>query len=132
MFFYGVILWVGGFGAFGYLALLSELMYTDLGPTATNILVGVVSAIVDNIPVMFAVLEMNPEMSLGQWLLVTLTAGVGGSMLSIGSAAGVAVMGQARGIYTFFAHLKWTWAIAVGYGASIAVHFMVNGDAFRL
>ena len=132
MFFYGVILCVGGLGAFGYLALLSELMYMDLGPTATNILVGVVSAIVDNIPVMFAVLEMNPEMSLGQWLLVTLTAGVGGSMLSIGSAAGVAVMGQARGIYTFFAHLKWTWAIAVGYGASIAVHFMINGDAFRL
>ena len=132
MFFYGVILCVGGLGAFGYLALLSELMYTDLGPTATNILVGVVSAIVDNIPVMFAVLEMNPEMNLFQWLLVKLTAGVGGSMLSIGSAAGVAVMGQARGIYTFFAHLKWTWAIAVGYGARIAVHFMVNGDAFRL
>jgi Na+/H+ antiporter NhaD/arsenite permease-like protein len=39
------------------------------------------SAIVDNIPVMFAVLTMNPDMSLGQWLLVTLTAGVGGSLL---------------------------------------------------
>lgn len=39
----------------------------------------------DKIPVMFAVLEMSPDMSHGQWLLVTLTAGVGGSMLSIGS-----------------------------------------------
>ena len=57
---------------------------------------------------MFAVLEMSPDMSLGQWLLVTLTAGVGGSMLSIGSAAGVAVMGTARGMYTFFGHLKWS------------------------
>ncbi|MFT5371478.1 MAG: NhaD family Na+/H+ antiporter [Lysobacterales bacterium] len=130
LFFYGVILCVGGLGAFGYLALGSELMYTDLGPTTANILVGIASAIVDNIPVMFAVLAMNPEMSHGQWLLVTLTAGVGGSMLSIGSAAGVAVMGQARGIYTFLAHLKWSWAIALGYVASIWVHFQVNAAAF--
>ena len=130
MFFYGVILCVGGLGAFGYLAMGSELLYTDLGPTFSNIFVGIASAIVDNIPVMFAVLAMNPDMSQGQWLLVTLTAGVGGSMLSIGSAAGVAVMGQARGIYTFFAHLKWTWAIALGYVASIAAHFWVNAGAF--
>ena len=130
MFFYGVILCVGGLGAFGYLAIGSELMYSGLGATTSNILVGVASALVDNIPVMFAVLAMEPEMSQGQWLLVTLTAGVGGSMLSIGSAAGVAVMGQARGIYTFFAHLKWTWAIAIGYVASIAVHFMVNAGKF--
>ncbi len=128
MFFYGVILCVGGLGAFGYLAIGSELMYTGVGPTISNILVGVASALVDNIPVMFAVLAMEPEMSQGQWLLVTLTAGVGGSMLSIGSAAGVAVMGQARGVYTFFAHLKWTWAIAIGYAASIAVHFLINAD----
>ena len=130
MFFYGVILCVGGLGAFGYLAMGSELLYMGLGPTVSNILVGVASALVDNIPVMFAVLAMNPEMSQGQWLLVTLTAGVGGSMLSIGSAAGVAVMGQARGIYTFFAHLKWSWAVALGYVASIAVHFWINAGAF--
>lgn len=130
MFFYGVILCVGGLGAFGYLAVGSDLMYAGLGATNSNILVGVASALIDNIPVMFAVLAMNPDMSQGQWLLVTLTAGVGGSMLSIGSAAGVAVMGQARGIYTFFTHLKWTWAIAIGYVASIATHFWVNAGAF--
>jgi len=130
MFFYGIIMCVGGLGAFGYLAIGSELLYGGLGPTTANILVGVASAIVDNIPVMFAVLEMYPEMSQGQWLLVTLTAGVGGSMLSVGSAAGVAVMGQARGIYTFFAHLKWTWAIALGYAASIATHMWLNAGAF--
>ena len=130
MFFYGVILCVGGLGAFGYLAVGSDLMYNGLGATYSNILVGIASALVDNIPVMFAVLAMSPDMDQGQWLLVTLTAGVGGSMLSIGSAAGVAVMGQARGIYTFFAHLKWTWAIAIGYAASIATHFWVNAGAF--
>ncbi len=126
-FFYGVILSVGGLGFIGYLSATSAFMYGELGPTNANILVGVLSAIVDNIPVMFAVLSMQPEMSHHQWLLVTLTAGVGGSMLSIGSAAGVALMGQARGQYTFLSHLKWTPVIALGYAASIAVHFWVNG-----
>ncbi len=129
-FFYGVVLCVGGLGFLGYLSLASEMMYTGWGATNANIAVGVISAIVDNIPVMFAVLTMNPEMSTGQWLLVTLTAGVGGSLLSIGSAAGVALMGQARGKYTFFGHLKWTPAIAVGYIASIYVHMMINSAYF--
>ena len=130
LFFYGVVACVGGLGFMGYLALASDLMYTQWGATAANISVGVLSAIVDNIPVMFAVLTMNPDMSIGQWLLVTLTAGVGGSMLSIGSAAGVALMGQARGKYTFFGHLRWTPAIAAGYAASIMVHFWVNEAYF--
>ncbi len=133
MFFYGVILCVGGLGTLGYLAMISESLYLGAGimgsgVTGANILVGILSSIVDNIPVMFAVLTMNPDMSLGQWLLVTLTAGVGGSLLSIGSAAGVALMGQARGTYTFFAHLKWSWAIALGYAASIWVHLWINAS----
>ncbi|MFT7460145.1 MAG: Na+/H+ antiporter NhaD/arsenite permease-like protein [Planctomycetota bacterium] len=131
MFFYGVILCVGGLGTLGYLELVSILMYEDMGITQANILVGFLSALIDNIPVMFAVLAMMPEMELGQWLLVTLAAGVGGSMLSIGSAAGVAVMGQARGVYTFMSHLKWSWAIMLGYLASIWVHFLVNGRLFN-
>lgn len=128
LFFYGIILCVGGLGFMGYLGLVSNIMYLDLGPTTANIIVGFLSAIVDNIPVMFAVLTMMPEMSQGQWLLVTLTAGVGGSMLSIGSAAGVALMGQARGKYTFFGHLKWSPVIALGYAASIYTHFLINGS----
>ena len=126
LFFYGVVLCVGGLGFMGYLAMASEVMYSQWGATSANIAVGVMSAIVDNIPVMFAVLTMNPDMSLGQWLLVTLTAGVGGSLLSIGSAAGVALMGQARGKYTFFSHLKWTPAIAAGDVARILVHMWLN------
>jgi len=126
LFFYGVVMSVGGLGFLGYLTLASDLMYTQLGPTTANVLVGMLSAIVDNIPVMFAVLSMQPEMDLGQWLLATLTAGVGGSLLSIGSAAGVALMGQAKGAYTFGSHLKWTPVIALGYGASIMVHIWLN------
>lgn len=130
LFFYGVVVAVGGLGFLGYLALASDVMYNTWGPTSANIAVGILSAIVDNIPVMFAVLTMNPEMSQGQWLLVTLTAGVGGSLLSVGSAAGVALMGQARGVYTFFAHLKWSWAIGLGYAASIWVHMWINSSLF--
>ncbi|WP_455199146.1 sodium:proton antiporter NhaD [Kaarinaea lacus] len=130
LFFYGVVLCVGGLGFIGYLSMTSELMYEQWGPTYANVAVGLLSAIVDNIPVMFAVLTMQPDMSHGQWLLVTLTAGVGGSLLSIGSAAGVALMGQARGKYTFFAHLKWTPAIALGYAASIWSHMWINQGIF--
>jgi len=130
LFFYGVILCVGGLSQFGYLAMVSKYMYTDLGATQANILVGLLSSIVDNIPVMFAVLTMNPHMAHGQWLLVTLTAGVGGSLLSIGSAAGVALMGAARGTYTFGAHLKWAPVVALGYAASIYSHMLINSSLF--
>ena|SRR5579859_5420958 len=130
MFFYGVLMGIGGLAALGYLAALSQGLYGRLGATAANILVGLLSALVDNVPVMFAVLQMSPEMSHGQWLLVTLTAGVGGSLLSIGSAAGVGLMGQARGIYTFGFHLRWVWAIALGYGASTLVHLWLNARFF--
>jgi len=126
-FFYGIILCVGGIGFIGYLSVISEFMYGNLGPLNANIAVGFLSAIVDNIPVMFAVLSMNPEMTLNQWLLVTLTAGVGGSMLSIGSAAGVALMGHAKGKYTFIFHLKWSPVIMLGYFSSIICHILLNG-----
>jgi Na+/H+ antiporter NhaD/arsenite permease-like protein len=132
LFFYGVVLCVGGLGFIGYLAMLSQHFYVDLGATTANVLVGFLSAVIDNIPVMFAVLTMQPDMSLGQWLLVTLTAGVGGSMLSIGSAAGVALMGQARGMYTFFTHLKWTPVIMLGYAASILTHIWINADTYQI
>jgi len=126
-FFFGVVFAVGGLGYIGYLELLSAAMYDGLGQTPANIIVGVMSAIVDNIPVMFAVLSMNLNMDLYQWLLVTLTAGTGGSMLSVGSAAGVALMGSSNHKYTFFSHLKWTPFIALGYIASILVHYLING-----
>jgi len=130
LFFYGVVACVGGLGFLGYLGMASELMYSQWGATTANISVGLLSAIVDNIPVMFAVLTMQPDMSTGQWLLVTMTAGVGGSLLSIGSAAGVALMGQARGKYTFFSHLKWSPVIALGYVASIYGHLWINAAYF--
>jgi Na+/H+ antiporter NhaD/arsenite permease-like protein len=130
LFFFGIIFAVGGLGVIGYLEVGNQLLYGGLGPTVANVAIGLLSAIVDNIPLMFAVLTMDPSMSKGQWLLLTLTAGVGGSLLSIGSAAGVALMGQARGIYTFYGHLRWSWAVMLGYAASIGAHLIINFDQF--
>jgi len=131
LFFFGIIVSVGGLGFMGYLALTSEAMYVSWGATYANIMVGLLSSVVDNIPVMFAVLTMNPDMSDSQWLLVTLTAGVGGSLLSVGSAAGVALMGQSKGLYTFGSHLKWMPVIALGYVASVAMHMWLSGIPFE-
>ncbi len=128
LFFFGVIFSVGGLTYLGFLELVSNTMYDGYGASVTNISMGFASAIIDNIPVMFAILSMNPDLDQFQWLLVTLTCGVGGSMLSIGSAAGVALMGVARGQYTFFGHLKWAPVILLGYTAAILVHFYVNAD----
>jgi len=130
LFLCGVILSVGGLGYLGYLTIASELLYANEGFTIANISIGLASAVLENIPTMSVVLAMQPEMSVGQWLLVTLTAGVGGSLLSIGSAAGVALMGHAKGKYTFFTHLRWTPVIALGFAAGIASHLWLNSALF--
>lgn len=127
LFFYGVVMCVGGLGYLGYLQLVSVMLFDGVGATWAAFGIGVISAVVDNIPVMFAVLEMNPVISHGHWLLVTLAAGVGGSLLSVGSAAGVALMGAARGHYTFMSHLRWMPVIFLGYVASMLVHLWLGG-----
>ncbi|MGY8808741.1 MAG: sodium:proton antiporter NhaD [Fidelibacterota bacterium] len=129
LFFYGVIMCVAGLSEIGYLAVLNNSLYDGLGFTVANSLMGIISALVDNIPVMFSVIQMHDAttMNLDQWLLITLTAGVGGSLLSIGSAPGVALMGQAKGVYTFSSHLKWSGVIFIGYVASILTHLLLSG-----
>ncbi|MDB2562047.1 sodium:proton antiporter NhaD [Sulfurimonas sp.] len=125
MFFFGILAAVGALYFIGWLA-LAAVVYDPsvLGPTWSNIGVGFLSAIVDNIPVMSAVLKASPEMGLDQWMLVTLTAGVGGSMISFGSAAGVGVMGKLPGVYTFGAHMKYSWTVVIGYFVSIAIWYV--------
>ncbi|WP_396643633.1 sodium:proton antiporter NhaD [Methylomonas sp. 2B] len=130
LFFYGVMVSVGGLSFIGYLTMASDVLYVGMDPTIANIVVGILSAFIDNGTIMFAVLTMHPEISQGQWLLVTLTAGVGGSLLAIGSAAGVGLMGQVKGVYTFSAHLKWMPVILLGYAGSIATHFLLNSHYF--
>jgi len=128
LFFFGILAAVGGLHFLGFLEYFTAL-YDKVGPTTANIGVGFLSAIVDNVPVMSAVLKADPNMGTGlderaQWMLVTLTAGIGGSLISFGSAAGVGVMGKMHGIYTFGSHIKYAWMVLVGYIVSIAVWYV--------
>lgn len=125
MFFFGILAAVGALYFIGWLSLAVIIYHPDvLGATWANICIGFLSAIVDNVPVMSAVLKANPQMGIDQWMLVTLTAGIGGSLISFGSAAGVGVMGKLHGIYTFSSHLKYAWTVLVGYIVSVCVWYI--------
>ncbi len=126
LFFFGILAAVGGLHFIGFLEYFTAL-YSQFGATAVNIGVGFLSAIVDNVPVMSAVLKSSPDMGAdahAQWMLVTLTAGVGGSLISFGSAAGVGVMGKLHGIYTFASHMRYAWTIFIGYIASVTIWYI--------
>lgn len=123
LFFFGILAAVGALHFTGFLAYAAKL-YTMFDPTMVNIGVGFLSAIVDNVPVMSAVLKANPAIDHAQWMLVTMTAGIGGSLISFGSAAGVGVMGKMHGIYTFASHIKLAWTVLVGYLVSLAVWYV--------
>ncbi|MBD3801521.1 MAG: sodium:proton antiporter NhaD, partial [Campylobacterales bacterium] len=130
LFFFGILSAVGALHYVGFLNYIHDL-YGVIGATASNIGVGFLSAIVDNVPVMSAILKASPEMGLDQWMLVTMTAGIGGSLISFGSAAGVGVMGRLRGIYTFGSHMKYAWTILAGYLLSLALWY-VQFEILRL
>jgi Na+/H+ antiporter NhaD/arsenite permease-like protein len=123
LFFFGILSAVGALHFLGFLEYIHEL-YGMVGATAANVGVGFLSAVVDNVPVMSAILKSSPSMGIDQWMLVTMTAGIGGSLISFGSAAGVGVMGKLRGIYTFGAHMKHAWTILVGYLISIVIWYV--------
>lgn len=123
LFFFGILSAVGALHFLGFLNYVHDV-YGMIGSTAANIGVGFLSAVVDNVPVMSAILKSSPDMDVAQWMLVTMTAGVGGSLISFGSAAGVGVMGRLHGIYTFGSHMKHAWTILVGYFVSIAIWYV--------
>ena len=129
-FLYGVAMSIGGLAYLGWMTLAGGELYGELGPGLSNVLLGLGSGFIENVPATYAVLAMQPEMSLGHWLLVTLTIGIGGSLLSIGSAAGIVLMGQSGGQYTFFKHLRWTPAIALGYAVAVLGHYWLNARLF--
>lgn len=123
LFFFGILSAVGALHFLGFLHYVHTL-YGAIGSTASNIGVGFLSAIVDNVPVMSAILKSSPEMGVDQWMLVTMTAGIGGSLISFGSAAGVGVMGRMHGIYTFSSHMRHAWTILVGYVVSVSIWYV--------
>ncbi len=131
LFLYGVIACTGALAFVGYLPKFGQMIYqSQAGDTVANLGVAGLSAMLDNIPVQALVIAMRPEMSMGQWLLAIFSTGIGGSLLSIGSAAGVAMMGLTADRYTFFRHLRWTPVILIGYLAGVGVHFLINSALF--
>ncbi len=130
LFFYGAMMGIGGLGFIGYLDAVSQWLYGQHDPTVANVLIGLSSAFVDNGTLMFAVLNMHPDIPPGQWLLLTLTLGVGGSLLAIGSAPGIGLLGLTKGKYSFLAHLKWFPVVLLGYFAAVGVHFLINAKFF--
>jgi len=130
LFFYGAMVAIGGLGFIGYLDAISSWLYGQHSATLANILIGLSSAFIDNGTLMFAVLNMHPPLGKGEWLLLTLTLGVGGSLLAIGSAPGIGLLGLTKGRYSFLSHMRWSPAILLGYAAAVAVHFVVNSHAF--
>ncbi len=130
LFFYGAMMIIGALSFIGYLDAVAIFLFGGHSATDANIIIGLSSAFVDNGTLMFAVLNMHPDIPSGQWLLLTLTLGVGGSLLAIGSAPGVGLLGQIKEGYTFGYHMKWMPVILLGYVASIAVHFWINASYF--
>ncbi|CAB3976471.1 sodium:proton antiporter NhaD [Candidatus Azoamicus ciliaticola] len=134
LFFIGIMLCIGALSIIGVLEKISIYIYKDMLENTNieikhiiaNTLMGILSAIIDNIPITYALIEMNPNMPENQWLILTLAVGTGGSILSIGSAAGIALMGTMNGKYTFMSHLKWSWSILLGYIISILAQILIN------
>ncbi len=122
LFFLGILLVVGMLKEIGTLAYITEL-YARFSPPMANFLIGCVSAIIDNVPLTAAVLKSNLTMSLTQWLGFTYSVGVGGSLLAIGSAAGVLMMSKIDGL-GFISYLRYTPHLAVAYAAGYAMILM--------
>jgi Na+/H+ antiporter NhaD/arsenite permease-like protein len=102
-------------------------LYSYFWAFTWNISLGFLSAIIDNIPIMGAVLKSSIDVPLRDWLLLTLTLWIWGSLLSFWSVAGVWMMGKLKGVYTFWAHLRFFPIILLWYIVSIVVwHFQFN------
>lgn len=118
LFFLGVLLLVGMLKELGVLAYFPQL-YEYLPPMMANFVVGLLSALFDNVPLTAALLKSGIEMNLSEWLTLTYAVGVGGSLLAIGSAAGVVAMSKISAL-TFGAYLRYSGYLLVAYSVGFA------------
>jgi Na+/H+ antiporter NhaD/arsenite permease-like protein len=128
MFFLGILLCISALQSVGVLPALALWLDRFVGNTKIIVLaIGLLSAIVDNVPLVAGAIKMYPLSQFGAdhhfWSFLSYCAGTGGSMLVIGSAAGVAAMGMAR--IDFFWYLKKITPLALaGYIAGAAVYIL--------
>ncbi|BFM12375.1 sodium:proton antiporter NhaD [Simiduia litorea] len=113
LFFLGVLLIVGMLKEIGTLNYLTG-MYEVMAPHYANYLLGISSALIDNVPLTAAVLKADVDMDLASWLSMTYATGVGGSMLIIGSAAGIIAMSKVKEL-NFISYLSMFGYLLVAY-----------------
>lgn len=104
LFFLGVLLLVGMLQFIGTLQSLTSL-YDVMPAMLANFLMGMLSALIDNVPLTAALLKANLQMNAAEWMGLTYAVGVGGSLLIIGSAAGIVAMSKMPGL-TFITYLR--------------------------
>ena len=114
LFFLGILLLVGMLKEIGVLHLVTEI-YAKFNPTYSNYFAGISSALLDNVPLTAALLKAQPDLSIPQWLGLTYAVGVGGSLLVIGSAAGIIAMSKMKEM-TFMSYARYIPALFLAYG----------------
>ncbi len=124
LFFLGILLLVGMLKEIGVLETLAAA-YTSINPDIANFVAGAVSALLDNVPLTAALLKAEPSLTTPQWLALTYAVGVGGSLLSIGSAAGILAMSKVKGL-TFGAYLRYVPALLVAYAVGYSVSLWLS------
>ena len=138
LFFLGILMAVGSLQTIGALAQLGEGLnvWFDGNHYLVTGIIGVLSSIVDNVPLVAGCMGMYPVQAVGDmavdgifWQLLAYCAGVGGSMLIIGSAAGVVVMGLEK--ITFGWYMKHiSWVAFLGYIAGIVSYWALRTFVF--
>ncbi|EON93287.1 citrate transporter [Marinobacter lipolyticus SM19] len=124
LFFLGILLLVGMLKEIHALQSLVAI-YDILPPVAANYLMGIFSAIIDNVPLTAALLKSGIEMSPGEWMGLTYAVGVGGSLLVIGSAAGIVAMSKISGL-TFATYMRYLGHLLLAYTLGYAGVFMLG------
>jgi Na+/H+ antiporter NhaD/arsenite permease-like protein len=122
LFFIGIISGVAALNHVGWLSYISRL-FEVLSPTTVNVALGVISGVLDNVPVEAAALMSSPQLSGSQWALNALMVGIGGSLTVIGSAAGIMVMSIDKS-YSFGTHLKFLPAILTNFFVSLGIWYV--------
>ncbi|MCC2616276.1 sodium:proton antiporter NhaD [Aestuariibacter halophilus] len=128
LFFLGILLLVGSLEQIHALDFLVNL-YAHMPPVIANFVMGVASAAVDNVPLTAALLKTDIHMNLTDWLSLTYAVGVGGSLLVIGSAAGIVAMSKVQGL-SFARYAKYSLLLLLAYTAGYALVFML-GNALQ-
>lgn len=125
LFFLGVLLLVGILKEIGVLGGFTDL-YDILSPIQVNYIVGFMSSVIDNVPLTAALLKADVEMKVTEWLMLTYATGVGGSILVIGSAAGIIAMSKIKEL-NFMSYLRNIGYLIIAYTVGyIGVYFSAN------